>query len=404
MLRKAVDNQNPFHKYRMRFYEIISEDSLPVDGGAVIDLRLPTKPKGYDGKVRRTHVCFLKGGRAALYYYADGNRMDWRELMDFLAKNKDSTIQQDVLGIVKHGTGWLIGRDRSDDKSWSGDRNRYSGDNAVIAKALLDSGLATERTPIWLGNWAANEGEHIGTVGKIVAGAAPTRLTLYHGTSSIRLGIILKEGLKPLSLENRVWNKGGLEKERPAHRDDCVYLTASKPQAEYYANQAVKIDRKRLGPDAQYKARNATLDAKRQIQSLQGQIESYANMTDSALRWHMERERSHRQDPEAYRAAAIDFAKKRISELEAVISKNAYAASIDHEGKVEPVVLQVTLGTKDIAKLMADDDYLRQHPEAKPEDGLQSLSYFGQVAYRGVIPPNRIRVVARGDDATRRSR
>ena len=71
--------------------------------------------------------------------------------------------------------------------------------------------------------------------------------------------------------------------------------------------------------------------------------------------------------------------------------------------KFEPVILEITLFKSEYDKLMADDDFLRKYPVASPSDWLRSLSDFGQVAFRGTIPPSRIKVIAKGSDASQRS-
>jgi hypothetical protein len=75
----------------------------------------------------------------------------------------------------------------------------------------------------------------------------------------------------------------------------------------------------------------------------------------------------------------------------------------DFYGKIEPVILQITIYRSDFDKLVADDDYLKRNLTAKPEDWHESLSDFGQVAYRGIIPPSKIKVIASGNHAGQKS-
>jgi hypothetical protein len=63
-------------------------------------------------------------------------------------------------------------------------------------------------------------------------------MKLYHGTNDSRARIILKEGLKPMPINLRIWNKGGISKSRPTQRDRYVYLTRSLILALSYAKKA----------------------------------------------------------------------------------------------------------------------------------------------------------------------
>jgi hypothetical protein len=53
---------------------------------------------------------------------------------------------------------------------------------------------------------------------------------------------------------------------------------------------------------------------------------------------------------------------------------------------------------------MADDDYLQQKSDADPENWQDSLSHFGQIAFKGTIPSERIKIIAQGADAGQLSR
>src|SRR5262249_54081270 len=154
-----------------------------------------------------------------VYFYGNNNTLDYGELLNTLRATMDTTLQDDVFDIVVHGPGYLFDRSRVTG-GWGGDRNRYSKDVAATAQALLDRGVATPSMPIWLGNWAANEGEHVGSMRSLTAETKRRQLVLFHGTDTFRLEQIMQGGLKPLGLSDRVWNAGGSTKNRPTHRED----------------------------------------------------------------------------------------------------------------------------------------------------------------------------------------
>lgn len=70
--------------------------------------------------------------------------------------------------------------------------------------------------------------------------------------------------------------------------------------------------------------------------------------------------------------------------------------NLDSNGKCTPVILTVTLGINDMAKLVADDDHMMSNDGASLADWKDSLSRMGQVAYKGSLPPSRIRVLKGG--------
>ena len=355
------------------------------------------KPRFWE-KAPRTHLVLTKNGGVIVYYYADHNTISYRELLDVLHREVDP-MQGDIFGIVVKGNGYLLERSRTTG-SWGGDRNRYSTDLIKLVQALKDRGVAGPSTPIWIGNWASGTGEHVGTVGRILGKTDTRQITVYHGTDNFRLGLIMQSGLKALPLDDRVWNKSGLDKVRPAHREESVYLTASRPQAEYYATKAVNIDRKRLGPSKRREIEQKVMQAKRSINQMQAQLAGYDKMTDAQIA-------SHDEWTARYQDRAMTIAMQRrlypefIARAQAVIDRASGLMNQHFYDKIEPVILQVTLYRRDFAKLMADDDYLRQNPEAKPEDWQESLSQFGQIAFSGVIPPERLKVIAQGKDAGR---
>jgi hypothetical protein len=363
----------------MRYAEIITE-ALPPFGpnmSHILDLRDPeAKPTDYKGTPEKTFVVLTKGDGAVIFYYGnDGNRYEWKDVLEKSREHMDRSIQNDVLDIRVYRNGYLINIYR-DDASWSGKRNRYSDDLAAMAKALKDRGLATDTTPLWVGNWARNDPTSMGSVGKILSKPAmPTRLNLYHGTSTFRLAKIMREGLKPLDDGARVWSK---EKGVPDHRNDSIYLTADLGQAEYYADKAVKVDRNRLSRpnySEPWKTNPKAIDPETLTVD---QMRSYLKTVWGG---------GH------YDKILDDLADEAVKQRAKEVLRRQSAFDDDKPEKLAPVILQVTLGTADMKKLMADDDFLRSNPNATPEEWLRSLGNFGQVAYRGTIPPNRIRVM-----------
>jgi hypothetical protein len=405
----------------MRADEITLLEAFPYAPGTetpahIIDYRDPAKAKGqwrkpdpeiakkynlspkpYRTKAPTTYVTLTKDGGVIVWFHGHENTMPWSELLDLLRRDADTGLMGEFDGIAVQGAGYVINRDRDNSKTWQGDRNRYSTDVRPIVQALLDRGVATPSMPIFLGLAGTTGGERIGTVKSLLAQPeTPDRITLFHGTSSIRAEIITKEGLKPMDFEKRVWNHTSIDKKRPEHREDSVYLTASRPQAEYYAKKAVDIDRKRLGPKARSVAYSNYQSYMSPIRQMTAKLSRYNTMTDDEIARedeHNSRYSYGRHTPIKIERELlpqwIEERKAKAKELEFV----AHAPSVD---KLETVILQITLTKREFAKLMADDDHLRINPDAKPEDWQHSLSHFGQVAFRGSIPPNRIKIIATG--------
>lgn len=325
----------------------------------------------------KTFVVLTKDNGVIVFWYDNYSNLlpSLREVFAVVDQNIDKSLQDEWDSIMVYKNGYLLNRSRKFG-SWSGNVNKYSQEIQKTAQALLDRKIATTSTPLWIGNWAAGKGEYIGSVGKIVAKTElPDKLVLYHGTSSYRLQIILRDGLKPIDLEYRVWNKGGLEKQRPEHRETSIYLTASRPQAEYYAKKATDTDRARYNVNYRRGQRS-------QIDRLLSTIR------------YMEWELAHKDDPNVkqvgWREQDLADAKEK---LEKIKQQPVFY------GKFEPVILQITITKSQYSKLMADDDYLRQHPNSSATDWYDSLSYFGQVAFQGTVPPSKIKVVAQGKSA-----
>jgi len=352
-------------------------------------------------KTPRTHLVLTRDGGISVYYYGNHNTMPWGDLLSRLQSAIDP-LQGDVGDIAVKGPGYLIARSR-EFAQWSGDRNRYSADIVAIVRALADRGVTTPSMPIWLGNSASNKGEHIGTVKLILADKAMNRqITLYHGTDNFRLEQIMKTGLRPMTFDERVWNNQSREKERPAHREEAIYLTASRPQAEYYAMKAVNVDRKRFSPTKQREAERIRTQAMQTVTQMTAALARFDRMTPEQI----EAEDAHtlkynyRADPIASKRV---YYPKAIAQAQAIVDQTEQLGGQRFYGKFEPVILQVTLYKSEFAKLMADDDFLRQNADATPEEWQRSLSQFGQIAFKDTIPPERLKVVASGKDAGRQS-
>lgn len=299
----------------MRWNEIVTIDealNLGSNMTHVEDLRLPGA-KDHTGRKHPALLVMTKDEGAVIYNWADGNIEQWRELYAKVEATMDRSVQSDITQICLFRNGYII-NSRLGDGAWTGHRTKHTDDIVTILKGLKERGLAENSTPIWFGNWASGTGESAGSLGKLLAHHAKplTRLTLYHGTSSYRAEEILKQGLIPVERSQRIWTK--THKQTPVHRAESIYLTASLDQAQFYANKAVNVDKRRSKHD---------------------------------------------------------------------------------EGEIVPVILTCTLGTKDMEKLVADDDHIANNG-GSPEDWRASLSGMGQVAYKGSLPPSRIRVYKRG--------
>lgn len=347
-------------------------------------------------KMPATHVVLTKDGGLLVYYYGDYNTIPWSEVMSVAQSELDKSLQDDIHAIAVKGTGYLLARSR-EFASWSGDRNRYSTDVVDVVRALYERGGATLAMPIWLGLWAANAGEHIGTVRSILANVEiPSQITLFHGTDTLRLAQITKSGLKPMAFDDRVWNNSSLDKVRPVHRENSIYLTASRPQAEYYASKTVNVDRKRFGPTKRREAERIASEAERHLDQYTARLASYDRMTpeqiasqDEHTKRYFDRSRMTIADERQFLPGQMEKARKLIDQAKQYLARDFY-------GKIEPVILQITLHKGEYGKLMADDDFLKQHPESDPQDWHKSLSVFGQIAYRGEIPPTRIKIISQG--------
>jgi hypothetical protein len=349
----------------------IINEKVNIQSNKITDLRDASVKKPLED----IHIVLTQDGGAMIYYYYDGNIMPWSSKDDEIGSDNiyktisralDKTIQDDITSIrLSHNGGIVIEKTRGIG-SWSGDRNRYSIDIKPVVERLLNLNIISPRTPVYIGNWAHRDeaGELLGSAARVMNTApTPNKLILYHGTSNARLTEIMQNGLRPLSKETRVWSRD-VTNGVPDHRQDSIYLTASMAQAEYYAKKATNVDRKRL--------------SFRHRWDMKGKI--------SKLQWQLESRKSYASDTE------ISKIQEQIDKLNTALELlDRMNRAVD---KAEPVILKIELTRKDYKYLMADDDYIHKQNNigqtVELTDWRNSLSDFGQVAYRGVITPDRI--------------
>ncbi|PZR59548.1 MAG: hypothetical protein DI537_53235, partial [Stutzerimonas stutzeri] len=130
----------------------------------VVDLRNPA----IKSDNTETHITLTKDGGALLWAYPNGikgevNRLKWRDedeggkgLLSTVRDACDKELQPDEMGIRYTPKGVQISLWR-DNGTWTGNRNRFSLDMRPVVERLLDLGIVTPRTPIFLGNWARRE-------------------------------------------------------------------------------------------------------------------------------------------------------------------------------------------------------------------------------------------------------
>ncbi len=412
-----------------RFIHVLAEGFLVAPGqgsGQIIDLRDPdpkwtkkywqpaNKPyhgatldapmiRGWWHEPPRVHLALQTDGSTVIFRYGDGNTIPWAEVMNRANTGLDSTLQKDMLDIVVHGNGIVIDSSRSNNPTaWAGNINKHSEDTGRVAQALLDRGLITPTTRISLGRWVRPEqAEYVGTAGSLLKNKSRSKLVLYHGTSNYRAAFILRDGLRPIPLEGRVWNKGGADKQRPAHREDSVYLSAVRRQAEYYAEKAVKVDRTRYGPAAHRTHAAFTNNVRQRLDRIDGLLQNPSWLRNETARMYHYRLHYSEQDaavtPEQIEHTREMLTQERAKQQAELDQRNAGMMRAD-VSKFEPVLLQITIPKSEFGRLMGDDDWLAKHrhagTQADPTDWIKSLGEFGQIAYRGTIPPNWITVLA----------
>lgn len=251
------------------------------------------------------------------------NTRPWEEVLNLVGNNYDNWLSP---------AGNILLEPCTDSSKWPGQRSVYSPTVRHDVTTLLDAGVIELKSKVYLGNWARKDGRYIGTASDVVKGQETSQrasVTLYHGTDTLRLDSIQKEGIKPVSREQRAW-KG----EHASHRDTAVYLTPNEDQAQYYAAKAVRVDKYAIG-----------LLKNRPVWGQWYNVE-YTPWQLLLQKWAKGRH------------------------------------------KPEPITLKVVIPSTGFGNLRADDDYLARHPEKHHTDWEASLHDFGQVAYVGVIPAN----------------
>jgi GNAT superfamily N-acetyltransferase len=344
--------------------------------------------KGYRHNPPDTKLTLTKDGKVIVFYWGDDNIIPWKDLVDIIYRDADKELQDDPgFGLAVKGKGYFIKSIR-ETGGWSGDRTKYSRDIKNIAQALLDRKAATPETPIYIGHYGNEKNaEYAGTIAKIIATPdIPKKIIVYHGTSTYRYSFIEKHGLKALPAEDRVWNRGKLGKNfGPEHRNESVYLTASLSQAQYYSRKATNIDRKRYGPSKRQDAYHLSQRLEQSIRTCEYNKEQAIKNPDELVKDYANYygPGQKRQHPEFY-DEMIAKAKAQLEKLTPLLSFHS---------DIKPVVLQIELKPSDYKFLMADDDYLDKDKTRSPSDWRDSLSVFGQIAFKGTIPPSRIKVV-----------
>jgi len=215
------------------------------------DLRAPTP----DATVRNFVV--LGPDETTLFYsWGHNNVLPWEEVLHKAHEvAKTGGFQQDITDISLHRRHVMIDA-LPDEYKWGRVRTRYSLDVKRIVRELLKRGIIAENTPVKIGNWASQKGRLIGTARRIAGRLdVPSRLVLYHGTTSYHFeGLyfegegtvgIQTHGLRSMLLSHRIWKDVGGKRGHPLHREQAIYLTASLDSAEYYAQKAVNVLRAR---------------------------------------------------------------------------------------------------------------------------------------------------------------
>lgn len=161
--------------------------------------------------------------------------MKWAEFMGFCRQRCDLPHQEvDTLSLQG---GRMLVDAWCDNYKWGRSRSRYTRGLVPMLTRVHDAGLIDRgRTPIWLGNWASGEGyEPLGTLNEIADDLMQAKtLVLWHGTTSLNAAEIMRRGF---SLETVSLNKS---------KKKAVYFSASAFRAGYFAQEAVKRQRRLL--------------------------------------------------------------------------------------------------------------------------------------------------------------
>lgn len=205
----------------------------------IVDLRDPNWiPNEYDKKELNRTMVNINNGKIFLYRWGrNGNKIKWDDVIDQAGDHNNMMLLTNNKNLILP--------DSLDSTKWGGSRNIYTDTTHIFVKNLLDSGIINSDSKIYIGNWARGDGRFIGKAKEIgvTPKQIPSKLVLYHGTSSDRLENIKKDGLKPMPKEFRPW-KSDVLKHHPEYREHAIYLTIDKFQADYYAKKAVKVARR----------------------------------------------------------------------------------------------------------------------------------------------------------------
>ncbi len=361
----------------MRFSEIISEKFI-IKSSKVIDRR--SNEMNWNGEPREQMIVLTKDGGAILYSWGQvsaSETMAWASFITEIRQEMDTSLQKDVTEISLRRDGNILISENADDFSFGGIRSQYNKDVSNICRAILDRGLATPETKVYIGNWArdASEAELLGTIKQLCnLKELPNQIVLYHGTSSYRLEWIMEHGLTSVNKELRIWtgNRKDPIKNRDGN-DNAIFLTPSKNRADYYANQAVKQDNRKYSPKKLQDLKAALANQIAVKAYFEKQLGSLTNETEKAnLQKH------------------IANVEKNINELTAHVNTN-------FEGNIEPVILKVVVKKSQYKYFAPDDDFKKVQPKGttfQSQDWIRSLKEHGQVAFLGTIPPSEITVVS----------
>lgn len=339
----------------------------------VIDLRGKV-PKGSYNKTPIVFAVLNKEGGAYTFNYgeSDINGISWRDTHNFINDNMDTRYQEDILDICIVSGGILISG-TANDGGFGQARSSYSDYVKTLCRELLNRKVVLPTSKVFLGNWANNKyREYIGTINKVANGKElPDKLILYHGTSSYRLAHILKDGIRPVERDMRIWR--GTRRDPIKDRGDnngAVYLTPSKIRAGYYANQAVGIDKKTFSP--------------KKLRDMSYHLNDMKNN-----KAHFEKLLSKETDQ-----SEKEYLQDILDGIIEMIDKTEKTLPADFDGDMKPVILKVVIPRKNFKYFYPDDDYMRLNKrEYTQDDWILSLKDFGQVAYRGEIRPDDITVV-----------
>jgi len=187
----------------------------------------------------RTMVTIARG-KIYLYRWGNGNITDWQKVLATVGGQHN-----DMMSLTPNGSLILPNRVGGDTK-WEGARNIFTDTTQLWVKILLVAGVVKPGTKVYIGNWAASNGDFIGSAREIAKrdlSQLPHEMVFYHGTSSDRLEGVKTDGLKPQARELRPWKSDSM-KRHPEWREHAIYLTYDKSQADYYARKAVKVARR----------------------------------------------------------------------------------------------------------------------------------------------------------------